>query len=151
MDELVGFEAEDLTEVGAVTPGPDQVAYPGEGVAAVLQPADQLEAGEVRGPVDADAATAFWGGEQAHGLVLPDGAHRKAGASGELVDRQLDRGAGRGDPGGGIHGWTVPSNTVTVNTVTNLETEARTRLEDDLLQVLCAATATPTLAFDGPP
>lgn len=33
----------------------------------------------------------------------------------------------------------------------NLVTEAGTRLEDDLLEVLRAATSTPTLAFDGPP
>jgi hypothetical protein len=35
--------------------------------------------------------------------------------------------------------------------VNNLVTGAGTRLEDDLLEVLRAATSTPTLAFDGPP
>jgi aminoglycoside phosphotransferase (APT) family kinase protein len=35
--------------------------------------------------------------------------------------------------------------------VNKLETGAGTRLEDDLLEVLRAATSTPTLAFDGPP
>ena len=94
VDELVGFEAEDLAEVGAVAPGTDEVADAGEGVAAVLEAADQLEAGEVRAPVDADAAAAFGGGEQADGLVLADRAHREAGAGGELVDGQLDSVAG---------------------------------------------------------
>ena len=44
MDELVGFEAEDFAEVGAVAPGADEVADPGEGVAAILEAADQLQA-----------------------------------------------------------------------------------------------------------
>ena len=90
VDELVGFEAEHLAEVGAVAPGPDEVADPGEGVAAVLQPADQLEAGEVRDPVDADPPASFGGGEQPDGLVLADRAHREAGPGGELVDGQLE-------------------------------------------------------------
>ena len=50
VDELIGFEAEDLAEVGAVAPGPDEVADPGEGVAALLEPADERESGQVRAP-----------------------------------------------------------------------------------------------------
>ena len=90
MDELVGFEAEHLAEVGAVAPGSDEVlADPGEGVAAVLQPADQLEAGQVGAPVHPDPPVLFGGREQPHGLVLADRAHREAAASAELVDGPL--------------------------------------------------------------
>jgi aminoglycoside phosphotransferase (APT) family kinase protein len=149
VDELVGFEAEHFAEVGAVAPGPDEVADSGEGVAAVLQPADQLEAGEVCSPVDADPPTAFGRGEEPHGLVFADRAHREPGTGGELVDSQLEAVAPRG--GGDIHGQTVTANTVTVNTVNNRAAGAGPRVEDDLLEVLREATSTPTLAFDGPP
>jgi len=102
VDELVGFEAEDLAEVGAVSPGPDQVADPGERVAAILEPPDEVEAGDVGGPVDPDAAPSLRRGEQPHRLVLADGAHGQAGAGAELVDGQLVR--SRGGLRGRIHG-----------------------------------------------
>ncbi len=150
VDELVGLEAEDLAEVSAVAPGPDEVADASEGVAAFLKAADEREASEVRGPVDADATAAFGGGKQAHRLVLADRAYGEAGTGGELVDGQLDP-VVRCGGGRNIHDWTVTLNTVTVNTVTDVEIEASARLENDLLEVLRDATSTPMLAFDGPP
>jgi len=145
VDELVGVEAEHLAEVRAVTPGREQVADTGQGVATALEATDELQAREVGAPVDADPATPFGRREQAEGLILANRAHRKVGAAGEVVDRELDLVAiaGQGAGQGLNHGWTVPLFTVTVNTVID-QTEA-------LLEVLRTATGTPTLEFADPP
>ncbi len=92
--ELVGGEAEDLAEIGAVAPGVEQVADAGEGVAPGLEPADQLEPNEVRRAVDPDPAAPPGRGEHAEGLVLADGADREPGPLGELIDTPLVRLAG---------------------------------------------------------
>ena len=104
MDELVGFEAEDLAEVGAVAPGSDEVADPGEGVAAVLEPADELEAGEVSRPVDADAAAAFGGGSSPivwYSRIVRTGRPARVASSSTVSSTAIVRCGGRG---GNIHG-----------------------------------------------
>lgn len=154
VDELVRFESEDLTEVGAVAPGADEVADAGEGVAAILEPTDERQPIDVRRPVDADPSASFGAGEQADGLVLADRPHREARVGGELVDRELEPviGPDRRRLGGqSIHLSTVTPSTVTVNTVNDLPVAAASSLEERLLAVLRSATSTPTLTFDGPP
>ena len=91
VDELVGLEPEHLAEVGAGAPVAEQVADAGERVAAVAESGDQLEAPEVAGPVQTDATLPARSGEDPDGLVLPEGAHRKAHQSGQLVDGPLPR------------------------------------------------------------
>lgn len=142
VDELVGGEAEHLTEIGAVAPTGQQVTDAGERVATVLEPGDQLEPRDVGGSVDADPPAALGRGEQAEGLVLADGANGDPSAPGELVDGELPIVLGRHGRSR-IHGWTVTPFTVTVNTVTDWT--------EPLLGVLRAATSTPALEYDGPP
>lgn len=140
MDKLVGIETEDVTEVVPVAPRCEEIADAGERVAALLEPADELEPFDVRAPVDAQSTPPFRGGQQAESLVLPDGAYRDLGDVGELVDGEFRSFTFRL---GVSHAWTVAVNTVTVNTVSNTST--------DLLDVLRASTATPGLEYDGPP
>ena len=91
MHELVGGEAEDLAEIGAVAPRAEQVPDAGEAVAPRLEPADQFEPNQMRRAVDPDPATSPGSGEHAEGLVLADGADWEPGLSGELVDAPLVR------------------------------------------------------------
>lgn len=149
VDELVGFEPEDVAEIGPVAPQAEQVSDSGEGVAAILEPGDELEAGDVGCPIDADAAPALRGGHDPHGLVFANRADRDLRAACELIDGQLHEVDGQAGRCGSDHGWTVTVNTVTVNTVTKVETDQT--LDADLLAVLRTATSTPTLAFADAP
>ena len=89
VDHLVGGEAEDVAQVAAVGPGGEQVADAGQGVAATLEPADQLEATEVAEAVDADPPSTRRRRQHPHGLVLPDRPHRDVGSPCQVIDRQL--------------------------------------------------------------
>ena len=89
VDELVGGEAEDVGELVAVVPAGEEVADPGERVAASCSRPISCSRCRCASPVDADAAAALGGGEQPHGLVLADRAGRQPGAGGELIDGQL--------------------------------------------------------------
>jgi hypothetical protein len=90
VDELIGPQAEDLAQLGAVPPRREQVADAGQRVAAFLETGDEPQALQVARSVDPHPAPPPGRGKQAHRLVLADRPHRQIDPPGQLVDRQLE-------------------------------------------------------------
>jgi hypothetical protein len=89
VDELVCDETQYFSEVTAISPRLEQIADAGQRIPARLKPLDERESLLVIAPVHADAAPAGRRREEAGGLVLTDGPHRKADPACEFVDREL--------------------------------------------------------------
>src|SRR5580704_13008285 len=135
---LALVDAEQRREVRAALPGPEQVPYSRQRVAAALQARDELQALDVPAAVQAQTSPALGRRQQAHRVVLADRANRQLDPLGELVDGERLI--------GGNHGLTIPQITVTVNTVT-----VNDDLNDRLLTVLRNATGAPGLEYDRRP
>ena len=95
-------------------PRGQEVADASERVAAILEPADELEAAAGARAVDADPPPPFGRGQQADRLVLADraGGHPGRGASSSMVSSSV---SGRGSERSHLDSTVI---TVTVNTVT---------------------------------
>ena len=85
---LALVDAEQGYQVRSALPRPEQVADPRQGVTAVLQADDQPQALDVPVVVQAQAPLPFGRGQQAHRVVLADGADRKLDPPGQIVDGQ---------------------------------------------------------------
>lgn len=135
VNELVGGEAEDLADVVAASPRREEVGDPCQRVTAVLEPPDEVEATKVTEAINPDSSGPAGSMQQRHRLVLADGPHRNAAALGELVDCPGLVVGGRRNSVGCLlcHASTLPSFTVTVNTVTiSIDPD---RVSDRLLSV----------------
>jgi len=139
---LALVDAEQGNQVSPALPCPEQVADPGQRVAAALQAGDELQALDVPAAVQAQAAPPFGRRQQAHRVVLADGANRQLDPPGQVVDGQRFIRLRGVFCWRGRHDWTISKNTVTVNTVT-----VDTGIGGQLIGVLRSTTGTPSLEY----
>ena len=141
-------DAEHIPQPGALLPRLEQVTDRGDRVPPLLQPGDPLEPPHMGLVVEPDPTDPGRGVQDLPGLVLPDRAHRSTRARRELLDPEACLGVVISLRVS--HLSTLPANTVTVNTVTNMNA-TDTSTTGQLLETLRQVTGRPRLDFAAPP